>query len=158
MKKSDLLKVREMLRESNAIEGVYDKDSFKQAELAWYYLMEQKTITPGVILKTHKILMLHSNLLPIHKGYFRDCEVTVGGRYGLRYEKVPEAIETWCDDVAVKAQPKAMHVDFEKIHPFVDGNGRVGRMLYNWMRLDQELPIDVIKESERQAYYSWFRD
>jgi len=49
-----------------------------------------------------------------------------------------------------------MHINFEKIHPFIDGNGRIGRMLLNWQRVKLGLPVLVIKESEKQEYYKWF--
>ena len=48
------------------------------------------------------------------------------------------------------------HVKFESIHPFVDGNGRTGRLLMNWIRIKIGLPILVIKESEKFEYYKWF--
>lgn len=49
------------------------------------------------------------------------------------------------------------HIAFENIHPFIDGNGRMGRILLNWQRVKADLPILIIRESERQEYYSWFR-
>jgi hypothetical protein len=57
--------------------------------------------------------------------------------------------ERWCDDVC--------HVSFEHLHPFRDGNGRVGRILYNWQRLKLGLPIHVIKYEDRWEYYNWFK-
>ena len=161
MNKTDLLKIKEMLMESNAIEGVFDDDSLHQAELAWDYLINQDTLTSGVILKTHKILALHANLLPKHRGYFRDCEVTVGGRFGLGWEKVPNAIKEWCEmanESKTEEEIKQDHIKYETIHPFVDFNGRTGRMLMNWQRLKNGLPILVIKADERYAYYVWFKD
>ena len=73
----------EFLKESNAIEGVYDSDSLKQAIYAWEYISAQDEITPHDVLRTHKILMLNQKLLPDEKGYFRHCKVYIGGREGM---------------------------------------------------------------------------
>ena len=54
---------------------------------------------------------------------------------------------------------KMIHVIFEKIHPFRDGNGRVGRILYNIHRLLVGLPIHIIHEGvEQMEYYKWFEN
>lgn len=155
--------ITEFLRESNKIEGVYDEDSLKQARYAFEYLMKQKVLTIGVILKTHKILMLHQSLQPDEKGYFRRCEVRIGNRYGLNYVLVPAEIQMKFCFETMRAEPppdwKALHILYEKIHPFVDGNGRTGRMFMNWTRVRRcGLPILVIKADERQEYYKWFKD
>mgnify|MGYP001325756166 CR=1 FL=1 len=153
------------LLESNKIEGVYDEDSLKQAKLAWKYLMTQKTLTVGVILKTHKILMLHQKLRPNEKGYFRTCEVMIGQRFGLSWFKIKNVINEWLDDVKVSIKIpgedgkhiKNDHIEYERIHPFVDGNGRTGRLFYQWERLKSGLPIVIIYEKDRQEYYKWFK-
>lgn len=49
------------------------------------------------------------------------------------------------------------HTLFESIHPFHDGNGRVGRILLNYLAISQGYPPIVIKgmqDSERERYYS----
>ena len=53
---------------------------------------------------------------------------------------------------------KKLHVDFEKIHPFADGNGRVGRILMNVQMINSGLPLITIHEGiEQQEYYRWFK-
>ena len=57
-------------------------------------------------------------------------------------------------------EPKDMHVRFEKIHPFVDGNGRTGRMLM-WLHeywLGREPTLIRSNEADRHYYYQWFRE
>jgi Fic family protein len=46
------------------------------------------------------------------------------------------------------------HSDFEGIHPFVDGNGRVGRLLVNWMLMGAGYPPIIIEVRERKKYFS----
>jgi Fic family protein len=147
----------DFLRESNAIEDVFDDDSLKQAEFAWNYLRLKKELDVYDVMKAHKILMLHQKLQPNEKGYLRKVQVWVGGREGLPWHVLPEAMEVWCMNAWLFPEHwQAHHVRFEVIHPFVDGNGRLGRILMNWQRLKAKLPILVIKADERKEYYQWF--
>jgi len=152
----------EFLKESNAIEGVYDVASFEQAKRAWEYLIKQDILTIGVILKTHKILMLNQNLLPNEKGYFRTVPVWVAGRSGIDYRMIEPTLLMQFVFETMRAYPapdwKALHIKYEQIHPFVDGNGRTGRMFMNWTRIKRcGLPLLIIKANERQKYYEWFK-
>lgn len=154
--------IEKFLRESNAIESVYDEDSLNQAMFAWEYLISEDELTPSVILKTHKILMLNQqHLRPNERGYFREVEVLIGGCYGAKARHVPDLIGNWCrkisSPVPITKDFIGLHIDYEEIHPFVDGNGRTGRMFLNWMRVKDGQPILVIFENKKQDYYKWFR-
>ena len=46
------------------------------------------------------------------------------------------------------------HADFEKIHPFPDGNGRTGRLLMNFELMKDGFPITIIKKEDREDYYN----
>lgn len=160
---------KEFLKESNAIESVYDDDSLNQAEYAWEYLKKQESLTPSVVLKTHKILMLHQKLAPYNRGYFRTEEVRIGWKSGMSYRKIPKAIDEWCKATMdsggvmfgkkLHMTPKELHIWYEEIHPFIDGNGRTGRMFLNWTRLKlTKEPLLIIHEGEEQdEYYTWFK-
>lgn len=155
----------EFLKESNAIEGVYDDDSLEQAKEAWKFIKQQNLLTVGNILKTHKILMLNQDhLQPDQKGYFRKCGIRIGGRLGMNWVKIPDAIEAWVNlvngsIVQHEDDIKFHHVEYEHIHPFADGNGRTGRMFMNWERLRAGKPILIIHSGDEQMeYYKWFRE
>lgn len=156
----------EFLRESNAIEGVYDEDSLQQALYAWNFLKKQKKIDHNIIHKIHKILMLHQPLFPNEKGYYRTVPVSIGGKT-IRWENIEVFLDDWLkttnhshkgDTELKEASSIDLHIEYERIHPFVDGNGRTGRMFMNWWRLKNGLPILVIHEGKEQMeYYKWFK-
>ena len=166
--------IRIFLLESNAIEDVFDEQSLKDALKAWKYLSKQDVLTIEVILETHKILMENqplSELPEIDKGRFRLQPVWIGGREGIEWSKIPPTMDEWIKDVdnTIRAsvinlneenekRVKTDHVTFEHAHPFINGNGREGRLLMLWERLQIGLPILIIKADERWKYYEWFKN
>lgn len=161
----------EFLYESNNIENERSGQALMQAVHAWLYLREQQKITIHHLLKTHKILMLHSKTVkPNEKGYLRHCDVWIGGKRKVFISE--RLMKDELDDLFSRmndpdkdepginrAWARNAHIEFEHIHPFVDGNGRVGRMIYNWHLRKMRLPIHIIHEgSEQQQYYQWFKD
>lgn len=51
-----------------------------------------------------------------------------------------------------------LHARFVKIHPFVDGNGRTGRLLMNFELMKEGYPPTVIRKEDRLAYYDALDD
>ena len=50
------------------------------------------------------------------------------------------------------------HIEFEKVHPFEDGNGRTGRLLLNYELLKNNLSPVVITKEDRVKYFEFLRN
>jgi len=57
------------------------------------------------------------------------------------------------NDIFKKAAQQ--HIEFEKIHPFEDGNGRTGRLLINYELLKNNLAPAVIEKDDRSQYFEF---
>lgn len=161
--------VIDFLQESNYIENVRDSQSLDQAVEAWKFISKQTELNIDNILDTQEILMRFQDIPPEDKGNFRTVAVFIAGREGKPWYAVDALIRAWLDKVndLVKGVNVSFirreelieehHIEFEKIHPFYDGNGRMGRILLNWERVRVGLPILVIREEDKEDYYMWFR-
>ena len=49
------------------------------------------------------------------------------------------------------------HLEFETIHPFNDGNGRMGRVIINYQLQRLKFPMIIIRDKEKKDYYESFR-
>lgn len=156
----------DFLRESNAIEGVYSQEALEDAMGAWEYAKEhRRNLSLNVILKIHHFLMRRLNSKIAGK-WRVNVAVTVGMRYcpGKSKYFIRKEVQEWIDKCEIHSglgaeeDIKRWHVEFEKIHPFVDCNGRTGRILMNLQRLNVNLPVLVIKDSEKRYYYDWFKE
>lgn len=147
----------EFLDHSNRMEGVRDKQSLEDAKDAWRFIKTKREISLATMLKAHKILMKNQPLASHHKGALRNCPVYIGGHEPTPWENVKTELAIWTLTWTVRGDPLQMHIIFEHIHPFVDGNGRLGRILMNWHYLKQKKPPKVIHEGiEQYQYYKMF--
>lgn len=78
-------------------------------------------------------------------------------------EKVPNLMLYYVynynhDKQGIFAKVAKYHIDFEKIHPFEDGNGRTGRLLINYELLKNNFPPVVIEKEDRVKYFEFLRN
>lgn len=143
--------------QSNLIEGFDSAEADECLREAWKYLSKQKVITKGVICKTQKIATLHQrDLQPDWRGYYRNIPVWIGRREAPTPKTVEKKMRTWCR-YYMNRTPKEAHIEFEHIHPFVDGNGRTGRLLMWWHEIKEGMKPTLITYDERFQYYAWFK-
>lgn len=148
------------IRNSNLIEGIDDSLQDARSMDAWDWLVTKKKVTPAVLLELHNGITI-DQLSAKESGRFRTVNVTVGGRLCPAPHLAVELTYNWLADLREHwktLDPKEMHIRFEKIHPFVDGNGRTGRMLMWWHEEKLGRKPTLISVEERQEYYKWFRD
>ncbi|MDR1078929.1 MAG: Fic family protein [Propionibacteriaceae bacterium] len=133
----------------------------------------QDGITLEAILDAHGCLMADDRLEAGYAGRLRDVQNWIGGSdysplNAAYVPPAPERLEALMSDLVAFAnrddldpiiQAALVHAQFEAIHPFTDGNGRIGRSLVNalWRRrgLTKQLtvPVAAALAGHRQAYF-----
>lgn len=118
------------------------------------------------LLTAHKIIMLD---LVKESGIFRSGGVGVYAGKDLIHagtppQYVPDLISElfkWLKESTLHPLIKSciFHYEFEFIHPFIDGNGRVGRMwhtliLAKWKKFFLWLPIETLIHEQQEEYYA----
>ena len=135
----------------------------KNHQAALQYLFEhlnsKKPIDEELILTLHSILM---NAIRSDAGIYRNHSVRIMGAHvpTANYEKVPELMEELVHDIKqsdkdVVAHVAHIHWRFEKIHPFGDGNGRIGRLLMHAMALRENFAPVVVLQEKRRLYTTY---
>ena len=117
-------------------------------------------ITTRLVLRIHKVLM--HNILWKYAGAFRDVSVYIRGASvkpppSEKVEQEFKQLMIWYRRNKKKYHPivvaALMHHGFESIHPFRDGNGRVGRLILNFILRKNGFPLIDIKYKDRESYY-----
>lgn len=137
----------------------------KNAYEAYEILLDFEPLSIEDMLKAHKILMLD---LVKEDGRFRsggvgifngDKVVHVAPPANRVLELMQELIE-WYKESKVHPLIKScvFHYEFEFIHPFADGNGRMGRMwhtllLSQWKEVFAWIPIETLVKERQAEYY-----
>lgn len=152
------LDMQKHIHESNLIEGIDDPAEDKRSLKAWGWLEKQDKIDVIVLLTLHRKITM-KQLTKDEAGSFRRVQVWVGNHTPPNPASVPYMVENWLKMFMIDT-PQLAHISFERIHPFVDGNGRTGRMLMWWheMRLGREPTLIRSNEADRQYYYQWFKE
>ena len=130
---------------------------------AFDYLLNYKgDITKEFILKIHELVIVNTlrQDLISQIGKYRKVQVFVGGSIPPKPQDVPDKMANllrWYSVNKDKIHPLILasyfHAEFEKIHPFVDGNGRTGRLLMNFILHENKYPMINIPKNRRFRYY-----
>lgn len=131
------------------------------------FLYVQDLVKNNVPFSESIIKQIHTLVLmdrPEDRGVYRRIPVRIMGAYHVPSDPVlvPEQMENLVAEFSAnkKIHPieraALFHLKFEGIHPFVDGNGRTGRLILNLMLMQAGYPPINVKYSDRKRYYEAF--
>ncbi len=125
---------------------------------------KEQEFTLEVILSLHKILM--ANIRDEVAGRFRqdDEYVRVGSHIAPNPKEVTSRLEKMLAEYNALSHANIikriakLHLAFEHTHPFVDGNGRIGRVINNYLLIREGFVPINIKFIDRKKYYEAFKE
>lgn len=123
-------------------------------------IQDKKILIEGDIKDIHSIVL--RTIDSKNAGHYRKENVKIIGAKDTppHFLHVPEKMSKlieWYENSAPDLHPVErsahIHTHFAGIHPFIDGNGRVARLLLNFELLKSGFPAIVIEEKDRSIYY-----
>ena len=119
-------------------------------------------LTESVIKNIHSLVLMNR---PEDKGVYRRIPVRIMGAFAEPVQ--PYMIESKMAELISKNEGREhsmhiieriarFHLEFEGIHPFIDGNGRTGRLIMNLDLIRNGFPPINIKFTDRKRYYDAF--
>ena len=145
------------------LEAVGHKDAFLYVQ---DLVKEKAPFSESIIKQIHTLVLMDR---PEDRGVYRRIPVKIMGAYPTPPEPVvvPEQMEKLVKEFSKKKlhpieSAALFHLKFEGIHPFVDGNGRTGRLILNLFLMQNGYPPINVKFADRKRYYeafdSYYRD
>lgn len=135
---------------------------------AYFYvedLVKKKApLSEKVIMDIHSIVLMDK---PQDKGVYRRVPVRIMGavhippqpwEVPIQMEQLIIAYNNTMKDMHPIERAALFHIRFEGIHPFIDGNGRTGRLLLNLELMKEGYPAVNVKFTDRRRYYDCFTD
>ncbi|MCI8648468.1 MAG: Fic family protein, partial [Firmicutes bacterium] len=139
------------------MEAVGHKEAF---ELVRDLVKEQVPLSESIIKQIHCLVLADKRE---DRGVYRRVPVRIMGAkhepvqpYLIQpqMEQLLETYETGKEHIITRLAQ--FHIEFERTHPFIDGNGRTGRLLVNLELMKAGYPPIDIKFADRVAYYNAF--
>ena len=147
--------IHEKISPNKPIRDVREAEAHSEVFLKM--LENKKDITNELLLEWHKEVF--SMTKPDVSGRYRDYLVSVGPYLAPDWQEVKKLMNELI--IFIKENKKMnpvelsarAHYKFEKAHPFGDGNGRVGRLLMNYILWHNNYPMLIIEYKRRKSYY-----
>jgi Fic family protein len=147
------------LPDKSLVEQMEVRNHRAALEYLFQYIADKKNLNEEFVLKLHSILM---NAVKSDAGNYRSHGVRIMGVSvpTANYLKVPVLMQNLLEEINGKGSDlinkiSDIHSRFEQIHPFADGNGRVGRLLMTAMALKNNLAPVVILQEKRRLYITY---
>lgn len=155
---ADIIFKNASLPNKSLIEHLEAKNHQTALKYLFEHIDKKKPLTEDFILRLHAILM---NSIREDAGYYRNHGVRIVGANipTANFLKIPALMKNLLRSIHRKnrdiiAHTSTIHSDFEQIHPFSDGNGRIGRLLIHAMLVQSNLPPAVIIQENKRLYMS----
>lgn len=141
---------------------IYEAINHKKAlELVFKNLKNNDEFNEGFIKKLNETI---NRDIKDTEGY-RTVQVFIRGSEHIppAPEKIPNLMNYFIynynhDEQNIFYKLAKYHIEFEKIHPFEDGNGRTGRLLLNYELIKNNLPPVVISKDDRVKYFEFLKN
>lgn len=141
---------------------IYEAINHKSAlELVFKNLQENDNFDERFIKKLNEII---NRNIKDTEGY-RTRQIFIRGSEYIppEPEKIPNLMNYYIynynhDEQEIFAKIARHHIEFEKIHPFEDGNGRIGRLLLNYELLKNNLTPAIIEKENRVKYFEYLKN
>ncbi len=137
------------------------KNHVEALGLLYELVAEKRAITEDDILQLHKIVL--EKIDKQYAGKYRDRAVYIEGVVHVPppAKNIPKLMRTVMLEANNKEQgvkaiisASRLHHLIASIHPFIDGNGRMARLLLNLRLMRAGFPPTVLRKNERKSYYS----